>query len=102
MVLTLPFKSTNLKFMNSTKNHLFPLKFILLDTVLELIMTVTTIQRATLVTTDMDLPMSTTSMAIPPHITPFIMDRGAGHLDFENLSKEHTRKSFFPNKGLIY
>ena len=94
--------STNIKFMNLTKNHLFPLKYILLDTVLELIMTVTTIQRATLVTTDMDLPVSATSMAVSAPITPFTMDRGAGHLDFENLSKEHTRKSFLPNKNLIY
>ena len=94
MVLTLPFKSTNLNFMDFTKN--------LLDTVLELIMTVTTIQRATLVTTDMDLPVSATSMAVSAPITPFTMDRGAGHLDFENLSKEHTRKSFLPNKNLIY
>ena len=100
MVLTLPFKSTNLKFMNFTKNHLFPLKFILLDTVMELIMTVTMIQRAALVTTDMGLSVSTTAMAIPAPITPIIMDRG--HLDFENLSKEHTTKLFLPNKHLIY
>ena len=50
-------------------------------------MTVTTTQKATLVTTDMGLPVSATSMAIPAPITPFIMDRGAGHLDFEKLSK---------------
>ena len=57
------------------------LQLILLDTVLELMMTVT------LVTTDMDLPVSATSMAIPAPITPFIMDRGAGHLDFEGIEK---------------
>ena len=77
MALTLPFKSTNLQ-----------------STVLQLIMTVTTIYRATLVTTDMALPVSTTSMAIPPPITPFIMDRGAGHLDFEGIEKMAETKIY--------